>query len=248
MPGLPGRKPSHLPAPRLRRHRLPGLAAVLLDGAGGHPRPPARRLSLRDAALVEPTAVAVHDVRRARLAPGERSSSSEAGRSACYRLCRPRGGGEVRILRWTPTGAVADRLGLRRATRPMTTCVAGRRMDRRCRCRRRVRGVRAQPRSRHRRRRAGGARPARGVAIHSVAARGQPAPVLLAGAHHDRRPPLPAGRLRAGGRAGRRGRRAGGRPDLQVVPLDEVAEAFVLLESGGGVMKVLVDCRASADA
>jgi threonine dehydrogenase-like Zn-dependent dehydrogenase len=33
-----------------------------------------------------------------------------------------------------------------------------------------------------------------------------------------------------------------------VVPLSEAAEAFVQLERGGGVMKVLIDCRASADA
>ena len=33
-----------------------------------------------------------------------------------------------------------------------------------------------------------------------------------------------------------------------VVPLSEAADAFVQLERGGGVMKVLIDCRASADA
>ncbi|MFL5647884.1 MAG: Zn-dependent alcohol dehydrogenase, partial [Chloroflexota bacterium] len=31
-----------------------------------------------------------------------------------------------------------------------------------------------------------------------------------------------------------------------VVPLSEAADAFVQLERGGGVMKVLIDCRADA--
>ena len=65
LPRLPRRQPAHLPEPELHRHRLARLAAAALERAG-------RRRSSRcppacvstHAALVEPVAVAVHDVRR----------------------------------------------------------------------------------------------------------------------------------------------------------------------------------------
>ena len=46
-------------------------------------------ISLLTAALAEPTAVAVHDVRRAELDGGEQASSSAAGRSACWSRWSP---------------------------------------------------------------------------------------------------------------------------------------------------------------
>ncbi len=71
---MPRRPLAHLPAPELHRHRLARGDAGALDRAGARcsSRLP-DDLPLRIAALVEPAAVAVHDVRRAGLAAGSTS-------------------------------------------------------------------------------------------------------------------------------------------------------------------------------
>jgi 2-desacetyl-2-hydroxyethyl bacteriochlorophyllide A dehydrogenase len=72
-------------------------------------------LSLRAGALVEPTAVAVHDVRRSRLRAGERAVVVGAGPVGLLIACVARDcGADVLILETQPhRRAVAERLGLR---------------------------------------------------------------------------------------------------------------------------------------
>jgi (R,R)-butanediol dehydrogenase/meso-butanediol dehydrogenase/diacetyl reductase len=71
-------------------------------------------LSLRDAALVEPTAVAVHDVRRAELAPGERVLVVGGGPVGLLIACVARSAGaDVRLAEVNAERrALAARLGL----------------------------------------------------------------------------------------------------------------------------------------
>ncbi len=71
---MPGRPPAHLPEPRLHRHRLPGSPPGVLGRASVHARAvAATAISLQAAALVEPVAVAVHDVRRSELRAGDKT-------------------------------------------------------------------------------------------------------------------------------------------------------------------------------
>jgi (R,R)-butanediol dehydrogenase/meso-butanediol dehydrogenase/diacetyl reductase len=73
LPGVSRRASAHLPQPRLPRHRLAGFDAGELDGPAGRARGVAADAFAEDSALAEPTAVAVHDVRRSGLREGERA-------------------------------------------------------------------------------------------------------------------------------------------------------------------------------
>ena len=130
LPRLPGRAHTHI------CHRLdfigidsPGAMQSALERAGRHAGPRCRTdLRLDHAALVEPTAVAVHDVRRARAATAaSRRSWSAAARSACS-------------SRWSrgapaPTSCVVEpdpyRRARRRGARPRAPRPGGRRRRRR---------------------------------------------------------------------------------------------------------------------
>ena len=72
-------------------------------------------LSLRDGSLVEPTAVAVHDVRRSRLRAGEHAVVVGAGPVGLLIACVARdSGAEVLVVETEPyRRAIADELGLR---------------------------------------------------------------------------------------------------------------------------------------
>ena len=208
-------------------------------------------VSLRDAALVEPTAVAVHDVRRGQLAKGERVLVVGGGPvGLLVAVVAREAGGEVLVLevdahrRSVIAGLGFDVLD------PTTDDVAAR--------------VDAWTEG------AGvplafevsGSQPGLDTAIDALAVRGR----LVVVAIHPQARPVSLFRLFwreltvIGARVYERADyeravdlvAAGVVPAdaliSAVVPLSEAADAFVQLERGGGVMKVLIDCRASADA
>jgi 2-desacetyl-2-hydroxyethyl bacteriochlorophyllide A dehydrogenase len=208
-------------------------------------------VSLRGAALVEPTAVAVHDVRRGQLTAGERVLVVGGGPvGLLVAVVAREAGGEVLVLEVDAhrRSVIAD-LGFA-VLDPTTDDVAAH--------------VDAWTEG------AGiplafevsGSQPGLDTAIDALAVRGR----LVVVAIHPQARPVSLFRL-----FWREltviGARVYERADYEravdlvaagivpadvlisaVVPLAEAADAFVQLESGGGVMKVLIDCRASADA
>ena len=208
-------------------------------------------VSLRGAALVEPTAVAVHDVRRGQLTAGERVLVVGGGPvGLLVAVVAREAGGEVLVLEVDAhrRSVIAD-LGFA-VLDPTTDNVAAH--------------VDAWTEG------AGiplafevsGSQPGLDTAIDALAVRGR----LVVVAIHPQARPVSLFRL-----FWREltviGARVYERADYEravdlvaagivpadalisaVVPLAEAADAFVQLESGGGVMKVLIDCRASADA
>ncbi len=208
-------------------------------------------ISLRDAALVEPTAVAVHDVRRGQLMSGEQVLVVGGGPVGLLVAVVARAsGGEVLVLEVDAhRRSVIAALGFD-VLDPTTDDVAAR--------------VDAWTEG------AGvplafevsGSQPGLDTAIEALAVRGR----LVVVAIHPQARPVSLFRVFwreltvIGARVYERTDyeravdlvAAGVVPadDLisAVVPLAEAADAFVQLEGGGGVMKVLIDCRASADA
>ena len=208
-------------------------------------------VSLRDAALVEPTAVAVHDVRRGQLAKGERVLVVGGGPvGLLVAVVARESGGEVLVLEVDAhRRSVIAALGFD-VLDPTTDDVAAR--------------VDAWTEG------AGvplafevsGSQPGLDTAIEALAVRGR----LVVVAIHPQARPVSLFRL-----FWREltviGARVYERTDYEravdlvaagvvpadalisaVVPLSEAAAAFVQLEGGGGVMKVLIDCRSGADA
>jgi (R,R)-butanediol dehydrogenase/meso-butanediol dehydrogenase/diacetyl reductase len=208
-------------------------------------------ISLRDAALVEPTAVAVHDVRRAQLSPGERVLVVGGGPVGLLVAVVAREfGGEVLVLEVDAhRRSVIARLGFD-VLDPTTDDVA-----RRLEAWTDGAGV---PLAFE----VSGSQPGLDTAIDALAVRGR----LVVVAIHPQ--PRPVSLFRLFWRELTvMGARVYERADYEravdlvaagvvpadalisaVVPLSEAADAFVQLERGGGVMKVLIDCRASADA
>ena len=209
-------------------------------------------ISLRDAALVEPTAVAVHDVRRGpALARASGSSWSAAGRSGCSSRWSPaRPAARSLSSRSTPTdGRSSPSSASTCSTRPPTTWpryLEG------------WTGGAGVPLAFE----VSGSQPGLDTAVDALGVRGR----LVVVAIHPQPRPVSLFRLFwreltvIGARVYERADyeravdlvAAGVVPAdaliSAVVPLSEAADAFVQLERGGGVMKVLIDCRASADA
>ena len=134
LPGLSRRQRAHLPEPRLHRHRQPRAPC---RSTGTSRRRRLVRLpagvSLRDAALVEPVAVAVHDVRRSEL--GARRQSRRHRRRTDRRADRDGRYGVRRRRRRSPRSirpAVPppSEMGLARSTRPPSTRSRGSRTGR----------------------------------------------------------------------------------------------------------------------
>ena len=200
----------HLSQPRLSGHRLPGLDAGTLDGLRERARRAARRRSRwRHAALAEPSAVAVHDVRRSGLREGERALVVGGGPIGILIACVARSAGaDVLVLEVSETRrAFAETLGLRAvdpAAGDVQALVAE--LDRRRRRGCLLRGLGCGRRSRDGDRVACGARAHRRGRDPLDAAAARPLPCVLARAHAARRAGLRARRLRAGGGAARRGR------------------------------------------
>ena len=206
-------------------------------------------LALEAAALVEPTAVAVHDVRRAEVRPGEHVVVVGGGPVGILIAVVAREAGAEVVLVELDAGRreLAASLGLRVLDPGATTWWRGSNewtADAGADVAFEVSGSAPGVTT------AVAVLATRGRLCHGgnslAAPRGRPAPLLLARAHHGRCSALPAGRLRPGGRAGGRGRRPGGGPDHPDRPLDAVAEALGALSAGGGVMKILVDCQGGA--
>ncbi len=208
-------------------------------------------VSLRDAALVEPTAVAVHDVRRGQLAKGERVLVVGGGPIGLLVAVIARdAGGEVLVLevdahrRSVITGLGLDVLDP--TTDDVPTYLEGW-----------TRGA-GVPLAFE----VSGSQPGLDTAVDALGVRGR----LVVVAIHPQPRPVSLFRLFwreltvIGARVYERADyeravdllAAGVVPAdaliSAVVPLADAAEAFVQLESGSGVMKVLIDCRASADA
>jgi (R,R)-butanediol dehydrogenase/meso-butanediol dehydrogenase/diacetyl reductase len=208
-----------------------------------------RGLSLRDAALAEPTAVAVHDVRRASLQLGERALVVGGGPvGLLIALTARTAGADVVIAEIDPfRRKVADTLGLATVdpgTADMAeftaTWTSGAGAD-----------VAFE---------VSGSQPGAGLALDSLAVRGRlvvvgihPVPravslhrvfwreLSIVGARvYQRRDFEAALALLAGGQIPTRAIIS------RVLSLTEVADAFTAMESGGQVMKVLLDCQAEA--
>ena len=202
---------------------------------------------LRAAALTEPVAVAVHDVRRAALEPGEKAlvvgggpigaliavvAAARRGRGAARRArsVPPIGGRGARLRAWrtprTRTSSRSSRSGpAARARRSPSRSPAAVRAWRRRRRRSRVRGRLVV------------------VGIHP-----QPVPVdlhrvfwreltLIGARVYERADFETAVRLVADGSVPAEALIS------RVEPLARTPEAFAALESGGEVMKILIDCR-----
>ncbi len=138
-------------------------------------------LPLDQGALVEPVAVAVHDVRRGEVASGDHVVVVGGGPIGVLIGTVAKGrGARVLLVEPDPTRrAVAATSASRRSTRPRSGGV-GRRPDRRRGGRRRLRGVRRGGGCRHRGRGAGCPGSAGDGGDPSPAPGGRPAPVLLA--------------------------------------------------------------------
>jgi (R,R)-butanediol dehydrogenase / meso-butanediol dehydrogenase / diacetyl reductase len=208
-------------------------------------------ISMRHAALVEPTAVAVHDVRRGQLTAGERVLVVGGGPvGLLVAVVAREAGGEVLVLEVDAhRRSVIAELGFD-VLDPTTQDVALH--------------VDAWTKG------AGvplafevsGSQPGMDTAIETLAVRGR----LVVVAIHPQARPVNLFRL-----FWREltvfGARVYERTDYEravdlvaagvvpadalisaVVPLSDAADAFAELEGGGGVMKVLIDCRVSADA
>ena len=267
-----GGRPRHGDAPRVVRHlpRLPlaghqhicqRLIFVGIDSPGAMQSSwtvPSRilvrlpdEISLRDAGLVEPTAVAVHDVRRAQLRRVSASLWSAGGRSGCSSRWSPaRPVARCWSSRSTPTdGRSSPSSASTCSTRAPTTWPGTWKHGP---------GAPSVPLAFE----VSGSQPGLDTAIDALAVRGR----LVVVAIHPQARPVSLFRL-----FWREltviGARVYERTDYEravdlvaagvvpadalisaVVPLSEAADAFVQLERGGGVMKVLIDCRASADA
>ena len=232
----------------------PGALQELLERAGRarSSRCPTASRSMH-AALVEPVAVAVHDVRRSELVAGrEGRRHRRRARSACSSPPSPaRFGAEVVVIELDADAPRADRGPRlrRRSTRATIDQVAWvERVDRRRRRRRRLRGL-GRRRGRARRDRAReGARHDRRRRHPPDAARDRPAARVLARAAHPRRPRLPAHGLRDAPSSS--SPTASSPPTLlitAIVPLAETQAAFADLEAGRA-MKILVDVQAGQEA
>ena len=165
-------------------------------------------LSLQTAALAEPTAVAVHDVRRSGLAAGEHAVVVGAGPIGLLIANVARSvGAEVVVFEPNELRRqVVDSLGLvgRRPAR-RGRCRLGRSLDARRRCGRRVRGLRHCGRHGDRDRVPRRTRTRSRRRHPRDASAGRPLPRLLARADDDRRARLRASRLRGGGAPARGG-------------------------------------------
>jgi (R,R)-butanediol dehydrogenase/meso-butanediol dehydrogenase/diacetyl reductase len=201
---------------------------------------------LRDAALVEPTAVAVHDVARAEVAAGEPVVVVGGGPVGVLIACVARSAGaEVVLVEPNPhRRLVAQELGLA-ALDPDETDVETWVLDHT--------GGAGAPVAFE----VSGTRPGLATALSVLGARGRmvvvgihPTPPMidmqrvflreltLLGARVYARPDFErAVQLVADGTV------PAGRLVSRVEPLGSAGEAFAALESGDGVMKVLVDCR-----
>ena len=248
-PACRRRASARLPEPGLRRHRLAGRDAAALDGARRPARPPAagpRAATTR--ALVEPMAVAVHDVRPRGRAPRRACRSwSAAGRSALLIALVARGRGRRgpgrRAGRVPPRGRRASWGSDRRSRRRRR---GGRRrdVDRRRGRRRRLRGLgrgrgwtTRDPRA-ARARAAGRRRHPRRSRCRSTCSASSGASSTLFGARvYERADFERAVELLA----------TGAIPAATLIssvePLERTPAAFATLEGGGGVMKILIDCR-----
>ena len=114
------RPPARLPAVGLRRHRLAGLDAAVVDRPASILVRLPSVLSLRDAALVEPTAVAVHDVRRAGSVDGEHVLVVGGGPvGLLVAVVARESGGDVLLLEVdAQRRSIASSLGLRGRSTP----------------------------------------------------------------------------------------------------------------------------------
>ena len=192
VPGLPGGPPAHLPRPGLPRHRRARIDAAALDGARRRAGPAARRPALDHAALVEPTAVAVHDVGARSCGRGREGVvvgggpvglliaivARRAGPTCCW-------SNPIRTAAPSPKSsgcATCDPAAIDVAERGRASGPAGR--ARRWRSRSPAR----RPASTRRSTSLAVARPAVPGRDPPVAARDQPAPLLLAGTDPARRP------------------------------------------------------------
>jgi 2-desacetyl-2-hydroxyethyl bacteriochlorophyllide A dehydrogenase len=203
-------------------------------------------MSLRDAALVEPAAVAVHDVARAGVAAGESAVVVGGGPVGVLIACVARSAGaEVVVVEPNPyRRLLAQDLGLA-VLDPSRTDIEGGIQDR-------TGGAGAAVAFE-----VSGTRPGLATALSVLGARGRmvvvgihPMPQMidmqrvflrelsLLGARvYDRSDFERAVQLIADGTV------PAGRLVSRVEPLGSAAEAFSALESGDGVMKVLVECR-----
>lgn len=203
-------------------------------------------VSLRDAALVEPTAVAVHDVARAGLAAGEPAVVVGGGPVGVLIACVARTvGADVVVIEPDPhRRSLAGELGLVTLDPSQTDVEA--------QIRERTGGAAAAVAFE-----VSGTQPGLATALSVLGVRGRmvlvgihPAPrtvdlqrvflreLSLIGARVYERPDFErAVQLVADGTV------PAGRLVSRVEPLGSAAEAFSTLEAGGGVMKVLVDCR-----
>ncbi|GAA1324468.1 zinc-dependent alcohol dehydrogenase [Pseudonocardia xinjiangensis] len=206
-------------------------------------------LSLRTAALLEPTAVAVHDVRRARLGAGESALVVGGGPvGLLIALVARAGGADVVVAEPDATrrGTAAD-LGL--------DIVDPREQDVSAVVRERTEGAGARVAFE-----VSGTQSGLDTAVAALAVRGRLCQVgihaaprtvdlhrffwreleLLGARLYTRADWEEAVRLVASGEL------PVDRLVSRIVPLEEVGEAFTALATGGGVVKVLVDCQAGA--
>lgn len=207
-------------------------------------------LSLRQGALVEPTAVAVHDVRRAGLQPGERVLVVGGGPVGLLVAMVARSvGGEVLVVEIDPyRRSVAERLGLATIdprTSDLEASVARWTHDA---------GVDAAFE-------VSGAQAGLDAAVDSTRARGR---IVVVAIHPE---PKPLDLFRVfwreltiiGARVYERADYeqavhllSGGGVDVEplisaVEPLARAADAFAALDRGGEVLKVLIDCQEDMD-
>jgi (R,R)-butanediol dehydrogenase/meso-butanediol dehydrogenase/diacetyl reductase len=208
-------------------------------------------LPLRDAALVEPTAVAVHDVRRSGLVPGEHTLVVGGGPiGVLIAVVARAGGGDVVILEVDAhRRSIITGLGLT-VLDPTSEDVAAY-VDTWTGGAGVTVGFEVS-----------GSQPGLDTAVANLAVRGR----LVVVAIHPQPRPISLHRV-FWRELTLIGARVYERPDYEravelvaagaipvdalvsaVLPLESAAEAFERLEAGGGVMKVLVDCRADRDA
>jgi (R,R)-butanediol dehydrogenase/meso-butanediol dehydrogenase/diacetyl reductase len=210
-----------------------------------------RHVPLDHAALVEPTAVAVHDVRRGAVQPGEKVVVVGGGPVGVpIALVARHAGAEVRLVELDPfRRQVAEKLGL--------ATLDPRGQDVTAEVEAWTGGAGASVAFE-----VSGAAAGVATAVDALAVRGRlvlvaihPAPreinlhrffwreLTLIGARlYDHDDFETAVRLIADGDI------PAGALISRISPLERAAEAFAALESGGGVMKVLIDCRSAEEA